>query len=124
MVHHGYRRSGFGEIVGDCFGVDFQPYELSNEANVAYAPVIRNAIERLERRLDALENGRITQLSIGSIKKPRAITPSDRDWEYHLKVEISNISRQIKYLQDDESKANQRLETSSSAESKMTCLIS
>lgn len=31
LVHHGYKRPGYGEIVGDCPGVHEPPYEVSCE---------------------------------------------------------------------------------------------
>jgi len=32
LVHHGYRRPGVGYIIGDCPGVEHQPYEKSTDA--------------------------------------------------------------------------------------------
>lgn len=29
LVHHGYQRPGVGYIIGDCFGVGYEPYEIS-----------------------------------------------------------------------------------------------
>ena len=29
LVHHGYQRPGAGYIVGDCFGVGYEPHEIS-----------------------------------------------------------------------------------------------
>ena len=100
MVHHGYQRPGIGEIVGDCFGVNYQPYELSNEANTAYAPVLRNALENFETRLELLNTGKVTSLQTGLKKKP-IVTPLDIDWESYLKSAIYNVERQIKYVKED-----------------------
>lgn len=36
LVHHGYRRPGFGFIVGDCFGVKMAAHETSPETAKAY----------------------------------------------------------------------------------------
>jgi len=33
MVIHGYKRPGSGYTIGRCYGVDYPPYELSNEAS-------------------------------------------------------------------------------------------
>jgi hypothetical protein len=45
MVMHGYQMSDYnhaGYRVGKCFGVEYKPYELSNEANIAFAPVLES----------------------------------------------------------------------------------
>lgn len=36
LVHHGYKRPGIGVIVGDCFGVNRPPHELSSETAQSY----------------------------------------------------------------------------------------
>lgn len=42
MVHHGYQRPGIGYIIGDCFGVGYEPFELSNAGTVAYVEKLRS----------------------------------------------------------------------------------
>jgi hypothetical protein len=51
MVHHGYERPGIGYIVGDCYGVGFEPFEVSCEGTKAWLRVIQSA---LTQRQDAL----------------------------------------------------------------------
>lgn len=36
MVHHGYERPGHGSIIGDCFGVNAKPFEISCERTQKY----------------------------------------------------------------------------------------
>jgi hypothetical protein len=36
MVHHGYHRPGWGYIVGDCFAVNYQPWEVSPKGMIDY----------------------------------------------------------------------------------------
>ena len=100
MVHHGYRRPGHGEIVGDCFGVGFQPYELSNEANKAFAPIIENHLKNAESYLVKLQSGKISQLMTGSKKQP-IVTPTDRNWSTYFESAIHQTERQIKYCKED-----------------------
>lgn len=55
LVHHGYERPGTGEILGDCFGVNRPPHELSPRTATDYlrlgvVPRIK-AIENRIRRL-------------------------------------------------------------------------
>lgn len=53
MVHHGFKRPGWGSIVGDCFGVGYQAYELSSDGCAAYRDALvewrRNAEDTLRR---------------------------------------------------------------------------
>lgn len=51
LVHHGYRRPGYGSIVGDCFGVGHLPYPKTDEleletsrlkGQIAGAPNVRS----------------------------------------------------------------------------------
>ena len=107
MVHHGYQRPGIGEIVGDCFGVNYQAYELSNEGNVAYAPVLVRRLKNTEDRLAALQSGKVLQLSTGLKRKP-TVTPNDRDWEVYLKAAINQVEQYIKYVKQD-IETNQKL---------------
>lgn len=55
MVHHGYRRPGYGQIVGDCFGVGYPPYELSPEGTRAYLVEVERALRDNFRALRALQ---------------------------------------------------------------------
>lgn len=54
MVHHGYRRPGYGAIEGDCFGVSYPPYELSPSACEAY--LARALIPGLDRAKQVLQH--------------------------------------------------------------------
>lgn len=56
MVHHGFKRPGHGEIVGDCFGVDLPPYELSAEGCELYRDKLVIDIGYSEKNLLRLQN--------------------------------------------------------------------
>jgi len=44
MVHHGYERPGIGYIVGDCHGVDFEPFEVSCKGTKSWLTIIKSAL--------------------------------------------------------------------------------
>jgi hypothetical protein len=50
MVHHGFQITYMGQPLhrrmGSCFGVGYQPSEISCEANIAYIPVLEKNIAR------------------------------------------------------------------------------
>jgi hypothetical protein len=67
VVHHGYRMSEYnhaGVRLGSCFGVGYMPYELSNEANVAFAPHLETERKGLEAALAEYKSGTITEFEI------------------------------------------------------------
>ncbi len=79
MVMHGYQMSDYnhsGYRVGKCFGVGYKPYELSNEANVAFAPVLENHLKGIVKAIKTLMSGEITSVEV---KKEK--------WENHNRVE-------------------------------------
>jgi hypothetical protein len=63
LVHHGYQRPGDGFIVGDCFAVKYEPYEVSTKGCEDYRVAIINERGRLEDYLERLEGGKIRKLS-------------------------------------------------------------
>lgn len=54
LVNHGYERPGDGWLHGECFGVGYAPYELSHEANDAFAVMLTNALTKKETYLGVL----------------------------------------------------------------------
>lgn len=55
MVHHGYKRPGVGSIIGDCFGVGWEPYEISCSATKAYQALVQREIPPQEKILHDLQ---------------------------------------------------------------------
>lgn len=53
LVHHGYRRPGWGFIVGDCMGTDHQPYPCT-DALEKYLIAVDAHIDRITKRLAKL----------------------------------------------------------------------
>lgn len=62
LVHHGYKRPGWGEIVGDCYGVAFLPYEMSCELLKEYLPKVVSQLEGQHDFLTKLTSGQVTHL--------------------------------------------------------------
>lgn len=80
MVMHGYQMSDYnhaGYRVGKCFGVGYKPYELSNEANVAFAPVLENHRKDIAVAIKTWKSGKITTLDVMKDK-----------WENHKRTEV------------------------------------
>lgn len=62
LVHHGYKRPGIGVIVGDCFGVGYEPYERSTKACEDYAKMLQDRVPGMEKRIADLKSGAVTYL--------------------------------------------------------------
>lgn len=57
LVKHGYQRPGHGYLVGECFGVDYQPWEISKDSVVEFVRlVLRPHLERAESNVFQVEN--------------------------------------------------------------------
>jgi len=69
LVHHGYRRPGWGYIVGDCPSVHELPYELSNEVCKKYQEDCRNALQNTRTYLVRLQAGEVKTLQVPDYSK-------------------------------------------------------
>jgi len=70
LVLHGYQRPGWGSVVGECFGVGYEPYERSTAGCVDY----RNAAQRQQ---DAAAK-RLAQLQGEDFAQPLFVTETER----------------------------------------------
>lgn len=67
LVMHGYKMSDYnhsGYRMGSCFAVGYLPYELSNEACVAYQPILADYLKRSKSYLRSLQSGKHTKFEI------------------------------------------------------------
>lgn len=67
LVMHGYQMSDYnhaGYRVGKCFGVGYKPYELSNEANIAFAPVLEDHRRGIANAIKTWKSGKITEVQV------------------------------------------------------------
>src|SRR5271167_135288 len=104
MVMHGYQMSEYnhaGYRLGKCFGVAYKPYELSNEANVAFAPVLES--HRVGIVLAIATLPKLTSVDINSHKweggKRVAVTVTytKKANPYEFKQEITNRESRLEW---------------------------
>lgn len=60
LVHHGYKRPGWGEIVGDCYGVHAVPYEVSCELVKEYLGLVQRRLTEASSDLARWRAGKVT----------------------------------------------------------------
>ena len=110
MVHHGYNRPGHGYIVGDCFGVGYQPYELGHDALDDYLPQLERMLDTNEKNLKRFKSGKVKSLSrIGKDKKVEIITPEHKAWKTLFDSTIHGLERDIRYIKQDIETVNKRI---------------
>jgi hypothetical protein len=117
MVHHGYEMSEYnhsGCRVGECFGTDYPCYELSNEANIAYAPRLLTYQKDLTLALKTYNSGKITELEIeesewnyktrkSDVKKitVHKTGPTAEKFARELKYRIGRVESQLRDVTND-----------------------
>src|SRR5271156_1455937 len=112
MVMHGYTMSDYnhsGYRVGKCFGVKYSCYELSNEANVAYAPVLTSQLKGYKSALKTLKSGTIETLTVKRdtyVDHKRAavnvtLLKGTEEFDRELAGQISQLERFIGYTKSD-----------------------
>jgi hypothetical protein len=80
MVHHGYQRPGHGSIVGDCFGVHLEPYEVSAKGCEKYQDHCKAIEDARTKSLQKFEAGEIRTLIVER-RKPGCYGRSKSDFE-------------------------------------------
>lgn len=100
VVLHGYRRPGYGSIVGNCVGHDHAAFEHDFELTVTIIGTHREAAALSLVWRDKLEAGEVTSLPYTtskydydlrkSVDVHLTITPSDDPWDYVLKSAIGH----------------------------------
>lgn len=104
MVHHGFQRPGHGYIVGDCFGVKYEPYEKSAEACKDYIPHLEGAKKHFEGIVAKLKSGTIDSFTIPKRHKneqDKILVKGEEAFEKELKSRIHSAEQQIKYIIED-----------------------
>jgi len=108
MVAHGFQISGgyghyFGYRQGNCFGVKYQPLELSNKANIAFKKNLEGQLKSNEEHLSDLKAGHPSLLWEG-YKQNKTVkewtTDTDPRYAKLHSDSIRNTERDIKYLKD------------------------
>lgn len=111
MVHHGYQMSEYnhaGYRVGKCFGTGYLCYELGNEANVAFAPILESYLKDYRKTLRTLQSGVDTLVVLrhkyeGGCRVPHnvTLTKGTDEFDRELKNQIEDTKNQIKYTLRD-----------------------
>jgi len=114
MVHHGYKRPGWGSIVGDCMGVFELPYEKSCDICKQYKASVEGQIERSKATLLKLEAGEITELLFDSYRGLKVVKKaeckSDYEWKDALNRKMGEIKYSIRQMEAEVIRMTKRIE--------------
>lgn len=100
IVLHGYKRPGYGQVQGKCFGVGFLPFELSSEGCKEYVQKdLQPALKNAKASLNSLMADDITSFTprgtLHTVKK------GDRGWEIALSDERARAKRFVEAIEDE-----------------------
>ena len=115
MVTHGYQRPGYGYIIGECFGVNYEPYETSPNACIAYIPILNAHKAKFETHLLMLQTGKVTEFRETKRNyrtnkdEIRIIAKGHEQFADMLKAEIAGTEQQIEYVTRDIAEMNRRI---------------
>ena len=124
LVHHGYKRPGWGCIIGDCMGVGHLPYPAT-DALVRYLAVVKNYIAKCEADLVALPDvtelpfhwkewvdrkqvDRATMIVKGE-PLPRCGNYCVPDFDNLLKVRKANLENEISFASREQARVEARI---------------
>ncbi len=110
IVHHGYRRPGVGYIIGDCFGVGYEPYEVGTTACAAWRELQRTQLVHARERLARFMSKTITHFSVmnyGGERTQYAVGVTEYwRWEQALaseriqcEVRVAGVEREIERME-------------------------
>lgn len=68
LVHHGFKRPGDGAIHGDCYAVNYPPYEVSCEVTKTYRGMIQLGLYNLRTSIAEHKAGKVTRFTKMEIK--------------------------------------------------------
>lgn len=112
LVHHGYERPGIGAIVGDCFGVNRPPHELSPQTATDYlrlgvVPRIRGMEQRIRWLGPPGEPDRIEFRVFDREKRDYVDVLREKsevsryDWDHRLKSLRIQAAHELEYWQGE-----------------------
>lgn len=92
LVHHGFQISDgagnyFGYRAGECFGTNYQPFEISPQANIDYVKVIDREIERTQAEIAEVLGERVQKFT-ATERRLKADARGDWDRE-DVRVEVT-----------------------------------
>jgi len=101
IVLHGYERPGWGQIRGSCYGVGYQPFELSCEGTEHLVEVLDKSEAHHKDFLRRLENGEVDQLLYELSGNAKMIKPGDLAWDRLLAGRIDETKKLLARLVKD-----------------------
>jgi len=113
MVDHGFKISDglhyYGARVGHCFGVNYQPYELSSEANKKFLVYLQGELTRSKEHLSVLKSGTVEELHIlvrvregfSHRDEPKTLHKGEPGFDRELERRVYSAGQQIYYLESD-----------------------
>lgn len=113
LVDHGFKISDglhyFGSRVGHCFGVNYQPFEISCEANKKFVIYLQAELKRTREHLAELKSGTIEKLFIivreregfGYKDVPKTLLKGEAGFDRELQSRVIDAETQERYLLSD-----------------------
>lgn len=95
MVLHGYQRPGIGYVLGNCFGQDYPPFELSVVGTVHFCAAQQQYLDNQEAYLVKLNNNEIDVLHKGD-KIHKKSEMYEAAWGRLYLKEINDLKGRIK----------------------------
>jgi hypothetical protein len=108
LVNHGFQRPGDGMIHGNCFGVGYQPWEISSQGASEYvAQVLRPSLANTKKHLAALERGDVKSFTVEerprgaawNAPKVRVTVTAETD-AYRFNQMVGDAKRRAEYTID------------------------
>lgn len=113
MVHHGYKRPGWGHIVGDCMGVHEMPYEQSCDVCKRYLAAIQVQKANLESYKVSLVAGNVVEVTFNSYGGLVTVTKDsvqcEWEWRHALERKIRDVDLNIEGLRDEITRMDKRV---------------
>lgn len=106
IVLHGYHRPGHGYIVGSCFGVGYEPYEVSTKGTEASRDAYLATEKRLKARLadlksDGFSGSFTTTRGWGRTKETVTVEKGEKDWDSLRNGAIVSVERDLRHVASD-----------------------
>lgn len=106
MVLHGFKRPGWGHTVGQCFGVGYEPFEVSPLGTKHTLAMVERQLEASRERLAALRSGRVDTLRrefyAGNGRyETEEIRRGSEHWDRTFRLAVANTESSIEHMERD-----------------------
>lgn len=119
MVHHGYQRPGWGSIVGDCFGVNHQPFPATDALEkwmgwlVSREGHLEVSIAKMPETTELMVRDYNTKAGDKKISKVDFMDPTKpwlaREWETQISNVVYRLQQELKFVRDDQKRVSARI---------------